>query len=93
MKRDLFFITKVLVSMFLISSPFVAHIAIKSTVEKEGRRIRSIEASIVRTKKSINNLEKIFSERIDYKKIEKKAKSMGFDYINRKRNRVFVIRD
>ncbi|GEM_PF-2235871 len=93
MKGELSVILKIIFVVVLFTVPFIAHIAIKSMVEKRGRKIKRIESEILRTKKSINNLEKIFSEQIDYKKVEKKAKENGFDYINFNRNKVIVVEE
>ncbi len=93
MKREYNFVSKILAIVFLLGLPYVSYVAIKSTVERKGREIKRIEAEILRTKKSINNLERIFSERIDYKKVEIKARRMGFDYINMDRNKVFVVKE
>ncbi len=93
MKRELKLVVKILIWAFIFAVPYISHIAVKSMVEKEGRKIRSIEAEILKTKKSINNLEKIFSERIDYKRIEKEARKMGFDYIDINRNKIFVLKE
>ncbi len=93
MKREYGVISKILITILLIGLPYLSYIVIKSMVERKGREIKKIEAQILRTKKSINNLEKIFSERIDYKKVEIKAKRMGFDYINQDRNTVFIVKE
>ncbi len=93
MKREYNVVSKILVVVFLVGLPYVSYVAIKSSVERKGREIKRIEAEILRTKKSINNLERIFSERIDYKKVEARAKKMGFDYINMERNKVFVVKE
>ena len=93
MKRDYSIVAKILFIVFFVGFPVVSHVVIKSMVEREGRKIKRIEAEILRTKKSINNLERIFSEKIDYKKVESKAKEMGFDYINMERNKVFVVKE
>ncbi len=93
MKRELKLVVKILIWVFIFAVPYISHIAVKSMVEKEGRKIRKIEAEILKTKKSINNLEKILSERIDYKRIEKEARKMGFDYIDINRNKIFVLKE
>ncbi len=93
MKSEYKFISKILFGIFLIGLPYISYVAIKSSVERRGREIKRIEAEILRTKKSINNLERIFSQRIDYKKVEAEAKKMGFDYINSDRNKVFVVKE
>ncbi|BBB32805.1 hypothetical protein TTHT_1288 [Thermotomaculum hydrothermale] len=93
MRREYNLVFKTLIVVFLIGLPYLSYVAIKSMVERKGREIKRIESEILRTKKSINNLERIFSERIDYKKVESKAKQMGFDYINPQRNKIFVVKD
>ncbi len=93
MKRDVAFVLKIMFYVFLIAVPYICHVAIKSSVENKGREIKKIESQILTVKKEINNLERVFSERIDYKKVEKKAKRMGFNYINLNNNKVYVVKE
>ena len=72
MKREYNVVSKILVVVFLVGLPYVSYVAIKSSVERKGREIKRIEAEILRTKKSINNLERIFPKGLIIKRLKQR---------------------
>lgn len=93
MKFAVFFIRFFFLFLFLVV-PIAGYIQMKNATMEQARKVKSLEGNILIMKKNINNLEQELSEQIDYKQIERLARSRyGLAFIYENRNPVIVVRE
>ena len=92
--RYAFFFIRFFFVFLLLIVPIAAYIQMRNATMQQARKVKNLEGNILILKKDINNLEQELSGQIDYRKIEKLARSRyGLAFIYENRNPVVVVRE
>ncbi|RLE17661.1 MAG: hypothetical protein DRJ08_03730 [Acidobacteria bacterium] len=78
----------------LLLVPIAAYIQMRNATMEQGRKVKNLEGNILIMKKNINNLEQELSEQINYRQIERLARTRyGLSFIYENQNPVVVVRE
>ena len=92
--RTVTFFLRLLVAIFLLVIPIGMYVQVKNKAMVEGQRVKNLARDVLVLKKTINNLERELSDRTDYERIERLARSRyGLKFIYENNNTVLVVRE
>ncbi|MCK5878746.1 MAG: hypothetical protein KAH24_03140 [Holophagae bacterium] len=93
MKYAVFFIRFFFLFLLLVV-PIAAYIQMRNATMGQARKVKNLEGNILIMKKNINNLEQELSEQIDYRQIERLARTRyGLAFIYENQNPIVVVRE
>ncbi len=93
MKPAIFFV-RFFFLLLLLLVPLLVYIQMRNVTMEQARRVKNLEGNILILKKDINNLEQELSEQVNYREIERLARTRyGLSFIYENRNPVIVVRE
>ncbi len=88
------FFFRLLLAVSLLVVPVGMYIQVKNKAMVEGQRVKRLARDVLVLKKTISNLERELSDRTDFDRVEKLARSRyGLKFIYENNNAVLVVRE